>query len=222
MNRLRLCIVLLALSSAVVVAQAAPQSESGKFRLHKFEQPIGEESYTITADGSTLTLKTDFKFTDRGTDVPLTATLRTSDSYVPQSFVITGKTSRMSDIDTAVTVDGAKATIRQGKDTRSIPAPPPFFTISGYAPVAVQMEMMRYWRTHGSPAQMATLPIGAVRIQDRGSETMQINGQRRSGGALHRAGADLGHGDAVDGQRQQSGCTGLHGCRVRPLRGGTR
>ncbi|MFZ0313435.1 MAG: amidohydrolase family protein [Candidatus Korobacteraceae bacterium] len=177
MNRLRLCIVLLALSSAVVVAQAAPQSESGKFRLHKFEQPIGEESYTITADGSTLTLKTDFKFTDRGTDVPLTATLRTSDSYVPQSFVITGKTSRMSDIDTAVTVDGAKATIRQGKDTRSIPAPPPFFTISGYAPVAVQMEMMRYWRTHGSPAQMATLPIGAVRIQDRGSETMQVKGK---------------------------------------------
>ncbi len=176
MNRLRLCIFLLALSPAVVLAQATPQNESGKFRLHKFEQPIGEESYTITADGSTQTLKTDFKFTDRGSEVPLTATLRTSDSYVPQSFVITGKTSRMSGIDTAITVDGANATIRQGKETRSIPAPSPFFTISGYAPVAVQMEMMRYWRTHGSPAQMATLPIGSVHIHDRGSETMQING----------------------------------------------
>lgn len=176
MNRLRLCIFLLALSPAVVLAQATPQNESGKFRLHKFEQPIGEESYTITADGSTQTLKTDFKFTDRGSEVPLTATLRTSDNYVPQSFVITGKTSRMSGIDTAITVDGANATIRQGKETRSIPAPSPFFTISGYAPVAVQMEMMRYWRTHGSPAQMATLPIGSVHIHDRGSETMQING----------------------------------------------
>jgi imidazolonepropionase-like amidohydrolase len=166
----------LALSPAVVLAQATPQNESGKFRLHKFEQPIGEESYTITADGSTQTLKTDFKFTDRGSEVPLTATLHTSDNYVPQSFVITGKTSRMSGIDTAITVDGANATIRQGKETRSIPAPSPFFTISGYAPVAVQMEMMRYWRTHGSPAQMATLPIGSVHIHDRGSETMQING----------------------------------------------
>ena len=96
MNRLRLCIFLLVLSPAVVFAQTARQNESGKFRLHKFEQPIGEENYTITADGSTLTLKTDFKFTDRGTPVPLTATLRTSDSYVPQSFVIKGKTSRMS------------------------------------------------------------------------------------------------------------------------------
>ena len=97
MNRLRLCILLLVLSPAIATAQTTPQNESGKFRLHKFEQPIGEETYTITADGSTLTLKTDFKFTDRGTKVPLTATLRTSDSYVPQSFVIKGK--HFADVD---------------------------------------------------------------------------------------------------------------------------
>ena len=177
MNRLRLCIFLLALSPAIAFSQTTPQNESGKFRLHKFEQPIGEESYSITADGSALTLKTDFTFTDRGTAVPLTATLRTSDSYVPQSFVIKGQTSRMSSIDTDVTVRNGQATIRQGKDTHTVAAPQTFFTISGYAPVAVQMEMMRYWRTHGSPPQMATLPIGAVRIQDRGSETIQIKGR---------------------------------------------
>jgi len=176
-NRLRLCIFLLALLPAIAFSQTTPQNESGKFRLHKFEQPIGEENYSITADGGTLTLTTDFKFTDRGTAVPLTATLRTSDSYVPQSFVIKGQTSRMSSIDTDVTVSNGQATIRQGKDTHTVAAPQTFFTISGYAPVAVQMEMMRYWRTHGSPAQMATLPIGAVRIQDRGSETMQIKGR---------------------------------------------
>ena len=89
--------------------------EAGKFRLHKFEQPIGEETYTITPIAGTFTLRSEFEFTDRGSKVPLTATLRSSDSYVPQSFVIKGKTSRMSDIDTEVTIDGAKATIRQGK-----------------------------------------------------------------------------------------------------------
>lgn len=177
MNRLRrLGICVLLLSSSILIAQTPPAAESGKFRLHKFEQPIGEESYTITPDGKTLTLKTDFKFTDRGTAVPLTATLRTSESYVPQSFVISGKTSRMSAIETEVTISGGSATIRQGKETRTVPVPQTFFTISGYAPVAVQMEMMRYWRAHGQPAQMDTLPIGAVRIQDRGSEAMQISG----------------------------------------------
>ena len=172
----RACILLLVLVPAALFAQASSAPESGKFRLHKFEQAIGEESYTITPDGKTLTLKTDFKFTDRGTPVPLMATLRTSDSYVPQSFTIKGNTSRMSTIETDITVNGANATIRQGKDTRTVAVPQAFFTISGYAPVSVQMEMMRYWRMHGSPAQMDTLPIGAVRIQDRGSQTMQIGG----------------------------------------------
>ena len=179
MNRLcRLYVFILAFSPAILLAQTnAPSNEAGKFRLHKFEQPIGEETYTITPDGSTLALKSEFEFTDRGSKVPLTATLRTSNSYVPQSFVIKGKTSRMSDIDTEVTIDGDKATIHQGKDTRTVTAPASFFTISGYAPVAVQMELIRYWRTHGSPAELATLPSGSVKIQDRGSETMDVNGR---------------------------------------------
>jgi imidazolonepropionase-like amidohydrolase len=178
LRRLRhLYFLLLALSPAVLLAQTnSPSAESGKFRLHKFEQPIGEETYTITPDGSTLTLKSEFEFTDRGSKVPLTATLRTSDSYVPQSFVINGKTSRMSEIDTQVTIDGSSATIRQGKDSHTVSTPASFFTISGYSPVAVQMELIRYWRTHGSPAELPTLPSGAVKIQDRGAETIDVDG----------------------------------------------
>ena len=173
----RACLLLLVLSPAILIAQAAPQAEAGKFRLHKFEQAIGEENYTITPEGNSLTLKTDFKFTDRGTPVPLEATLRTSDSYVPQSFTIKGNTSRMSQIETNVTINGTSATIQQGKGSSTVAVPQTFFTISGYAPVAVQMEMMRYWLTHGKPAQMATLPQGVVRIQDRGSQTVDINGK---------------------------------------------
>ncbi len=178
MNRLRRAfLLLLVLLPAILIAQAAPQAEAGKFRLHKFEQAIGEENYTITADGGALTLKTDFKFTDRGSPVPLSATLRTSDSYVPQSFTIKGNTSRISQVDTAVTINGANTTIQQGKETRTVATPQTFFTISGYSPVAVQMEMMRYWLAHGKPAQMTTLPIGAVRIQDRGSQMVEVDGK---------------------------------------------
>ena len=188
-------LLLIFLVSTIAFSQNTPQPETGKFRLHKFEQAIGEESYTITPEQGSLILKTDFKFTDRGSAVPLSATLQTSDSYVPQSFTIKGKTSRMSNIDTEVTVNfevqggpilsdknTSTATpktvvIRQGKETRTVAAPPTFFTISGYAPVAVQMEMMRYWRAHGQPAQMATLPSGTMKIQDRGAEIMQVNGR---------------------------------------------
>lgn len=49
-NPRRLCILILFLSPGILLAQASPSNESGKFRLHKFEQPIGEETYTIAAD----------------------------------------------------------------------------------------------------------------------------------------------------------------------------
>ncbi|MGA8493291.1 MAG: amidohydrolase family protein [Terriglobales bacterium] len=142
--------------------------------MHKFEQPIGEETYTIVHDGGLLTLKTDFAFTDRGTKVPLSATLKATDDYTPQSFIIKGNTSRMSDIDSDIEISGSSATIRQGKETHSVGVPQSFFTISAYAPVAMQLALMRYWQAHGSPARLAMLPGGEVRIQDRGAETIEI------------------------------------------------
>ncbi len=174
MNRFRCaCLVSLVLSSTVLLSQTAPSPEAGKFVLHKFEQAIGEENYTITPDHGMVTFKSEFKFTDRGTPVALSATLITED-YRPQSFTVKGKTSRLSNIDTEITnihtpAGGGPwdATLRQGTDTHAISFPAaPFFTISGYAPVAVQMEMMRYWRAHGQPAQLATLP--SRRSEDSG------------------------------------------------------
>ena len=175
-SALFVCLLLLPFSPLVLLAQTSAD-ETGKFTLHKFEQPIGEETYTIAHDRGSLTLKTDFVFTDRGSKVPLSATLKAADDYTPQSFVIKGNTSRMSDIDSDVEVNGPNATIRRGKETSSVAAPQSFFTISGYAPVAVQMALIRYWRAHGSPPQLATLPSGEVRIQDRGAETIEIGGR---------------------------------------------
>jgi hypothetical protein len=177
----RLLLVLFAALAPVSLhsQDAAPtdSTDSGRFRLHKFEQPIGEETYTTTRDGDTLTQTSDFAFTDRGTNVPLTATLRATADYAPQSFVIKGSTSRMSTIDTDVEINGSNATIRQDHDTRTIAAPQTFFTIAGYAPVAMQMALIRYWRAHGSPAQLPTLPSGEVQIRDRGAETIALDGR---------------------------------------------
>ena len=175
-----LLVLVVALAPVALLSQAATSvasTDSGRFRLHKFEQPIGEETYTITRDANTLTLKSDFEFTDRGSKVPLVATLRAAADYTPRSFVIKGSTSRVSTIDTDVEIDVANATIRQGHDTRTIAAPQNFFTIAGYAPVAMQMALIRYWRAHGSPARLATLPFGEVQIQDRGAETIALDGR---------------------------------------------
>jgi imidazolonepropionase-like amidohydrolase len=152
--------------------------ETGKFRLHKFQQAIGEESYEVTRDGDTLVLKSEFKFTDRGSPVPLTTSLRTRQDLTPLAYDIKGKISRLSDIDTSVEVNGATAKIREGTQTREAATADRFFTISGYAPVSVQMMMVRYWASKGGKGTLKTLPGGEVTIESRGKDTIEANGKR--------------------------------------------
>ena len=151
--------------------------ERGKFRLHKFEQPIGEETYEIKRDGDSLTVTTDFKFTDRGSDVPLSVTFRAAQDLTPQTFEIKGKISRLIAIDEAVEVQQGKVRIRSRDRWIEAVRPSQFFTIAGYAPATMQMLMVRYWAGHGSPAKLSTFPTGDVRIEPRGQETITVSGK---------------------------------------------
>jgi imidazolonepropionase-like amidohydrolase len=151
--------------------------ERGKFILHKFEQPIGEETYQITREGDSLNAKIDFKFTDRSTPVPLTAAFRSASDLAPRAFEIKGKNSRSTDIDEAVEVQSEKIRLRDRDKWTETSRPPQFFTIAGYAPTTMQMLLVRYWATHGSPARLATLPRGLVKVEPRGSDTVSIDGK---------------------------------------------
>lgn len=170
-------IAVLVLALLVAPAPLAAQNEHGTFRLHKFAQSIGEETYTIASDRAGVTLETRFTFTDRGTEVPLTATLRAASDYTPRSFRISGNTSRFTAVDREVTVSGRRARVRDGQNTNEVSLPARFFTISGYAPVALEMALVRYWRAHGSPARLPTVPAGEVEIRDRGPETVTVDGR---------------------------------------------
>jgi len=170
--------LLLASLPTTLSQQAAnsPVIEQGKFTLHKFEQAIGEETYEIRRDGDSLTTKVDFKFTDRGSPVPLSVTFRSAQDLTPQSFEIKGRTARPITIDEAVNIENGKAHVRT-RDKQSDLAIPAgtFFTIAGYAPTTMQMLMVRYWATHGSPAVLATLPAGSVKVEPRGQDTIRID-----------------------------------------------
>jgi imidazolonepropionase-like amidohydrolase len=152
-----------------------PIVEQGKFTLHKFEQPIGEETYAIRRDGDALAVKMDFKFTDRGHPVPLTASFRSASDLTPLAFEIKGNTARTVTIDEALNIDNGQVHLRS-RDKQSESAAPSgaFFTIAGYAPTTMQMLMVRYWATHGSPAQLTMLPSGTVKIEPRGQDTVHV------------------------------------------------
>jgi imidazolonepropionase-like amidohydrolase len=176
----------LAIPSISGLAAATPQQEAqarpvvieqGRFRLHKMEQPIGEEKYEITRDGQSLVVKMEFKFMDRGTAVPLSATLRAAGDLTPESFEIKGRTSRQSEIDETVEVSADKVRLRNREKWSEAARPKQFFTIAGYAPATMQMLMVRYWVAHGSPAELETLPGGRMKIEPRGQDTIKIDGK---------------------------------------------
>lgn len=159
-------------------AKGAQAIESGKFRLHKFEQAIGEESYEITRENDSLVMRSTFEFTDRTTRVPLITALRTRQDLTPERFEIKGSTSRISTIDSAVVInkDGT-ASIRTGTETKQQAVPERFFTISGYSPISMQMMLMRYVNTHGGKNTLPILPGGEVTIEKRGRDLIKINGK---------------------------------------------
>jgi len=122
-----------------------------------------------------LRAKIDFKFPDRGHPVALSATLRSALDLTPQAFEIKGSTARTASIDEAIAIDAGKVHLRT-RDKQSDPAPPsgPFFTIASYAPTTMQMLMVRYWATHGSPPHLAMLPSGTVKVEPRGQDTIRV------------------------------------------------
>ena len=166
-----LCRVAIAFANLILAGAAAAQqstaaAESGTYRLYKFEQPIGEETYTIGRENDAVVLTDKFLFTDRGTRVPLDTIFRADRDLTPRSFESSGKSSRASNVDVS---------LRPQRDT----TPKQFFIINGYSPVAQQMLMLRYWLGHGSPVPLPILPRGNVEIRRRGVERVSVNGTSR-------------------------------------------
>jgi imidazolonepropionase-like amidohydrolase len=151
--------------------------ERGTLRLHYVQKPIGYERYEITRDGDALTLSSDFDFTDRGGRVQLATTLRTKADFTPTVFKATGKSYRFVNVDSEIRVDGGDAIVRaDGADAR-VTLPAQFYTVDGYAPFAAQMLMLRYWKGHGQPRVLRTvpgLPVNDVVIEARGREAIRI------------------------------------------------
>ncbi len=154
--------------------------EQGRFLLHKFEQHIGDETYRIVRQADTLTIGMKFKFTDRGAPVPLDATFRCAPDLTPRAFEIKGRTSRSSRIDDDVIVGMTTSRVRNRDSWSEIATPPGAFTIAGYAPVTMQMLMVRFWSSHGTPSAIPTLPGGTVRVEPRGYDTVNVEGKPES------------------------------------------
>jgi imidazolonepropionase-like amidohydrolase len=162
----------------LVPCLTAQQPEtSGTFILHKFARAIGKETYSIVASGDTYTLTSHFLFTDRNSPVPLetTFTARTED-IAPISYSAKGRSARMIEMQDSIdSKDGALNFTISGKTSSATPAGAWFIT-DGYSPVAMQEQMMRWWISHGKPAQFTVYPA-AAQVHIEPAAEMNVNGR---------------------------------------------
>lgn len=146
----------------VISAAAQQPSTSGTFVLHKFAKPIGTETYSISTNGSNYTLTSHFKFTDRGTAVPLETTFVAETTTMnPVSYTAKGKASRQSAMDDTVNVSGKDVSITRSGKSETLTSSGTWFITDGYSPVAMQEQMMRWWLGHGKPAKFTVYPSKA-------------------------------------------------------------
>ena len=93
------------------------------------------------------------------------------------SFKASGKSYRFVNVDSDVRIDGAQAIVKADGAEVRVPVTAPFYTVDGYAPFAAQMFLLRYWKQHGQPRVIRTvpgLPVNDVFIEARGREAIRI------------------------------------------------
>jgi hypothetical protein len=148
---------------AATCGAAAQTATSGTFVLYKFAKEVGNETYSIQAKAEAYTLTSHFLFTDRGHKVPLETTfVAATAGMTPRSYAAKGQASRMSNMDDTLTVSANSISITRSGKTETQTATGPWFITDGYSPVAMQEQMMRWWLTHGQPAEFTVYPSKAM------------------------------------------------------------
>ena len=171
-NRSHACALLALLLFATTCARAetGPLERKGAFTLFKFAKPIGQEHYTLKPSAQRIELRDEFLFTDRGTRVFLHTTFAATADLHPLQFVTAGDSSRSSQLHDSLEVRGATVYLLRNGRPANLPLPPGAFVINGYAPVVMQQLLLRFWLTHGRPADIPILPAGShVHIRPAGS-----------------------------------------------------
>lgn len=138
--------ILLLLPQGGVYAQQQQHplaAEHGIYAIHSLLHKIGQEEYATarTPDGGVLLTSTS-ALNDRGSQRASTTTLALSAAGQPTLLTLTTTSPKSA-----------------GATPRAIPIPDGSFGAFLSVPAAVQMEMIRYWKSQGSPADLPVLRV---------------------------------------------------------------
>jgi imidazolonepropionase-like amidohydrolase len=142
--------------------QTASVVEHGKFLFFDTKQPQGEESYEIISENNALVVRSQLKL-ESEKKISLSAVLTLQLDLTPLTFEIMGTKPSGARIHSTVKTDAGAAR---------------FFMLSGYAPIAIEMMLVRYWMRHRLSGPLTILPDGQVSIEHLGRDAVTIEGKK--------------------------------------------
>lgn len=143
--------------------QTAPVVERGRFLFFDTKQPQGEESYEIISENNSLVVRSQLKL-ESETKISLSAVLTLQLDLTPLTFEIMGTKPSGARIHSTEKTDAGSAR---------------FFMLSGYAPIAMEMMLVRYWTRHRLSGPLTILPEGQVSIEHLGHDAVTVNGKTK-------------------------------------------
>ncbi|MGI4829601.1 MAG: amidohydrolase family protein [Janthinobacterium lividum] len=148
--------------------QQSTEVEHGSYAIHSLLHNIGREEYaTVRAADGVRLLTTSSSLDDRGSHRSSTVTLVISAAGQPTMLTLTTTNAKSA-----------------GTTSRKITIPAESFGAFLSVPAAVQMEMIRYWESHGQPAN---LPV--LRAAEGSPETVSLVHIRPVGHDFYKKGS---------------------------------
>ena len=169
-------------------SQTDPVIESGRFHIYELNQVQGEETYEVRRNNAArsllVTAELNLPFRGEEQKPRLNATLRAKADLTPESFQLKGVKPSEVPVDISIKIEQKTAVVtdtnpspQQGSSTRQLSVPENFFAYGGYAPVTMEMMLVRYWLTHGRPTPLPLLPAGEAFIEHRGRDSVMVQGK---------------------------------------------
>ncbi len=163
-------------------AQGTPPPGAGAFHLYLLGRDAGRETDTLSVgEGGSRHFESTFTYADRGADVRLTTTLDAGVDWSARHLTMRGQPFRDGTTDLDITVAGGRAQVRdRGAESSIDIGGGPFFPMDGAGPIGLQEQLIRYWRSHGRPKEIASAPGGPIHIEARADEQVDLGGRSRA------------------------------------------
>ncbi len=163
--------------AVAAMAQKPEVVDYGTLRVGINGRLDGVEKYELRRTGDGYALQSHLEFADRGTAMPLQASLSTSHDFTPRKFRLDGKLDRYTDVATRIQISGRTVSLEERDQISTMRVPSRFFTRTGFRPAALQMMLIRYWEKQGRPSRIALIPAGYAQITKSGTDKVQREGK---------------------------------------------